>query len=525
MAYVIEYSRSYYLRKQQIRTTVLGVFAALLAVAAAVYSRVEQESKRVTFAEIVRNGTPAGIAKGDNFAAPGLQVSADRAFELQARWDELKSLHLSLMPYLRLWRVPVEVTDIVKSATAGFVRADVKELLVPVSFKVWYADTPRDWVGAKADRPMKLLATASWQTRRDYLPEEGDRIGEVATNLFGATLPGKYAPEVLAVTFAAEGVAGESVTVEFAFPSARRLPVSAELGDVTKKLRALHDELEILDLGLGASLSGDERTIIPLKNALGPRLRKIDDEYRRSMNPGAWLAEKFPVSEGFYGAETPAAERIFAKWDAVTDARLPWRRAKIRKIVNGRNYVNHRNLHAFIEALPQPGELATFGHFLQAECAPLSGAIEAFYFEAFDPAPASRTTIHATENLFTRAKGTGLFPTNKIAEKASQPLESLVVKFPTRYHLEGLRFPEDAFANATNYQFVFSQWNYDYVATNAPVPPGDVGKGLGAFIRAGYGYRPESVSLDFHKENVVGIHVAGLLPLRQEVAQLKGGAK
>lgn len=523
MPYVVEYSHGYYARRHQIRVAVLIAVVALTAVGTAIHSRIAKVSKRVTYAEIVRDGTPAGVGRGENFAAPGLQASANRAFELQDRWDELKERHLALMPYMRLWHTPADVVTIVNSAVAGFDTYDAKTLLVPQSFKVCYTDGPRDWVGTKPDRPMKLIASAAWKTRRDYLPEEGDRITEAVTNLFKAKLPADVVPEVVSLKFPATGVAGEDVAIEFAFPTARRLPVSTELSDVTKRLRALHDELERMEFGSG--FSSDEKSIIPLKNALGPRLRDIDAEYRRSVNPGAWLAERFPVADGCYGTQTPLAERVFAKWDAVTDARLPWRRTKIRRIVNGKNYVNHRNLFTFVEALPKPDELTAMSAFLDSSCAPLSGAIDALYFEAFDPAPASRLTTHATENLFTRACGTGLFPTNKISEKALRPQESLIVKFPTRYNTSGIRLPAEAFPNAASNQLVFSQWNYDYIATNAPVTLADVGGGLGAFVKAGYGYMPESVEFCFNNGVVAAVRISGLLPLKQEIARLKGGAK
>ena len=51
----------------------------------------------------------------------------------------------------------------------------------------------------------------------------------------------------------------------------------------------------------------------------------------------------------------------------------------------------------------------------------------------------------------------------------------------------------------------------------------DATRGLSEFLGAGYGYAPDSIAFDYHLDKVVGIHVTGLLPLRQERAKLKAG--
>ena len=517
MAYTIEYSAYHYQRLSRIRQAVLLSLAALAAVAAAIYLRVEEISRRPTYAEIVRDGLPA--RPGHRPAVPALQASADRAFATGDSWDALAATHVALAPYFRLRNVPAPVRRIATTALAAMGRGDVKPLLVPQSFQVAYADNPRDWTGARADRPRRIVAEAAWRTRRDYLPEEGAAIRAAATNLFGAALSGDSAPEVLSFDFAGQGLAGEAVAVKFSFPSAARLPVSHELGEVVRRLAGLHDELERLDVGAGA----DELGVVPLKLMLGARLKAEDAAYRRSLNPGAWIAGRFPPGGGCYGSESNVAARILERWQGVADARLPWRRARIRRVVNGRNFVSPRGLAAFLDTRPSPAELDACRLALERGCAPLTNAIDAVYFEAFDPAPAARETLHPTENLFLNARGTGLFPTNRIAAKALAEGETLVVSFPTRYHADGIRFDDEPFQDAGRYQFVFAPWRYDYVATNAPVEAADVSKGLAAFLDAGYGYEPDAFALDFHLDKVVGIHFGGLLPVKQERASLKAG--
>lgn len=518
MAYVIEYSAFHYARRERNRNIAVSVVAALVAIATLLYIHVEEASRRPTFRDLVHFGTRARAGQP---AAPGLQSSADTVFAIADSWEALAKSHLALEPYLRLRATPATIRQIVAAATTGFTRPDVKPLLVPVSFRVAFEDGPEDWTGLTADRPEKIVATAQWKTRREYLPEEGNAIRRAATNLFSATLPGGASPELLAFEFAGKGEAGEPVSTKFAFPSAAKLPVSKELFETTRRLYALHAEMEQLDLGGG--LPSGWRNLVPLKLLLGQKLRAVESEYRRSLDPGAWLAERFPPESGAYGSESNAAAAVFAKWNETLGARLPWQRGRVRRVIAGRNYVNHRALAAFSRALPDATELETARLSLEAGCAALTNAIDAFYFEAFDPSPAARETMHLTGNLLVDAKKTGLFPTNRIASKAVPEQESLVVKFPTRYHASGIRFDDSAFEGASHLQFVFAGWNYGYVATNAPVEIADFAKGFAGFLGAGYGYEPDAVALDFVSDKIAVVRIGGLLPVRQEISKLKVG--
>ena len=518
MAYVIEYSAFRYARRERNRNIAVSVVAALVAVATLLYIHVEEAARRPTFHDLVHFGTRARAGRP---AAPGLQDSANKVFEIADSWEALARSHLALEPYLRLKATPATLPQIVSAATAGFTRGDVKPLLSPVSFRAAFEDTPEDWTGLAADRPAKIVATAAWKTRREYLPEEGNAIRRAATNLFNSTLPGGASPELLSFEFPGKGEAGEPVSVKFAFPSAAKLPVSKELFETTRRLHALHAEMEQLDLGGG--LPSGWRSLVPLKLLLGPKLRAVESDYLRSLDPGAWLAEHFPPESGAYGSESNAAAAVFAKWNETLGARLPWQRGRARKVIAGRNYVNHRALASFARTLPDTTELETARLTLEAGCAALTNAIDAFYFEAFDPSPAARETMHLTGNLLTDAKKTGLFPTNRIAEKAVPAQESLVVKFPTRYHATGIRLDENAFDGASHLQFVFAGWNYGYVATNAPVEIADFAKGFGGFLGAGYGYEPDAVALDFVSDKIAVVRIGGLLPVRQEISKLKVG--
>ncbi len=520
MAYTIEYSSSFYARRSRRYLIAYGIFLIFVFLGLFLYIRLEEAANRPTYTDIVHYGTTTR----SDIHIPSLQSSADRAFETYAAWRDLEQSYLALAPYLRLERVPVTIPAALQGAATGLSGGTVKSLLLPQQFRIFYSDSEDDWVGTAASRPLKLIAEAEWKTRRAYLPEEGDSIINAVTNLFGASLPGKFIPELTLFEFKSDGKAAERVLVRFAFPSLIPLPVSSELANVVRSLYALHDEVESISLDKKSTLPGDN-SLLTVKTILGNHLRSKDALYRKSLDPGRWLMEKFPVSGGYYGSGTNTANEIFNLWTAASEARFPWQRKTMHKIVFGRNYINHRTLVSFLDEIPSAEDLNDTRRALLASCASLTNAIDALYFEGFDPAPASRDTLHATENLFTRARDTGLFPTNRISPKALESAESLTVSFPTRYHSSPIRISDDIIANASGSQFVFAPWKYEYTATNAPVELADVSKGLKSIFNSGFGYMPDSVTFGFYQDKIAVIRISGLVPLRQKISTLKAGAQ
>ena len=508
MPYVLEYTSRHYQRRRARRRTAFATLVSMAALAAFIAAWAVSVARQPTFHQIVSIGYTD--EKGQK--VPPYQQLAQKAFKLQASWDSATARQAELMPYLRLVWSSVPATNLAAAVVEALAERPIPPL-EPLGFTLRMADKPADWAGTDDAFVRGLVLSVRWRTSESHDEDAADAARAALSNLFDSASAPLVASNAVVrkVDFPEGNRAGLDVSAEYAFPTVRRLPVSANLGKVVTALRAFHDEAAAIELFDKGDLSQ--------KPTIQAAFAEFDDHRRRpvpfadSMDPGAWIA-----SAGFPKWSLPgsaSARRTVDAWTLRTQGRYPWHRGLQRKLMASKNWYAPLRLDAFLQQLPSAASLAEVEKTFDGKCQGLTNALENAALVAFDvddvndPKP-----IHTTLNLLAEAYGSAFVPTNRLFG-TPLPGEELVIHHPRRKAVGGLRVADDF---GTTNRYAFADWRYAFATTNAPPPLASLPAGFAAFVGEGQGYAPDTLEVSLRREGgslrVTDIVATGLLPVR-----------
>ena len=516
MAYVLDYSAFYYSQRRRRRNGWLGCLAALAAVAAAgaivLGNLCSEPSWRETVTRTFED------SKGEEAS---LQTLADRAFLLSREWGALRDDYVRMMPYLRLRWTPAPVTNVLDVAVRRLSQAPVQDL-VPVSVVVENRK-PASWVSKSAERPRSIELSIDWKTVRGLEDSEWSRaLGAVSNWLSGVSFAQGQKAALSRVSSRSGKVraAGDSISARFVFEGAHPLPFSDELGAVTGRLARVSSALAAISFGQSGV---DSIGLLAVRTSIDKRdleRNNRDGSLDRSLEPGLWMETRFPVGSGSFLDKQKIVPLVYRAWDRAAESRLPWRNRPLRDIRRGPDFIGFDALSAFLGHLPDIESVRKARKTFDAKLVGLTNALPSSLFSSVDAernlAGASR---HTTSNLLPVGIGIGVLPrrTDLPGGGADGGGGVLTVSFPTESERGGELLFLDGVPDPS-VRYVFSEWNYAFATSNAPLAAVSLSDRFVSFVAGGYGYEPARTEMVFSSDGsgISAFKANGQVPLALE---------
>lgn len=469
MAYVLEYTRLHYYRRELARRMLLWLFALLVVVG-------------LLFGSVVRTSSGHPTLR-DELTGP-YNDYVNQLHDLEAEWVQLQCLHTNMAPYLQLTSSPHPVTNVLESLVAKFDSDLVPEFLLPLKWTV--AFNPCAFVGPEAalaeNLSVELLLYADRfnETRLETAKTCLSDLLEDARPSLSGLEDGKDSGEVKAV---------------YSLKGLRTLPVSAVLPKTVEKNRLYRDVIRKVDLGLH---DGKTATLELAFRSCPDGSRTFAKEYDRFLDVGTLMRQRFTEAE----LKKPIVAFALGEWDKIADARYPWNRSPGQKLLDpATNYVPHADMRMLAEKLPRKSTLALARHHLLRQCGGLTNAMASSAF-----ANLMDDELH----------GGPLAPAG--LEVAGGSTCSFKVSAPSKRAPCWRRMD---FEDGSSSLVAMASWSCDISA------PAERGMGLTnllgaafAISKSGRGYEIDRVAVDFRKDErtVQRARFSGLVPLLNDMA-------
>lgn len=475
MAYVLEYTRRFYHRREVFRRWASGLMAAAALGAVLAAWLIHAGSQRETLRELLNGPYCSGVEKLD---------------ALNKDWDVLRRTHEDLAPYLQLVWSPQHPTNVLAALVSQMQGGAVPGGLRSQSW--WMKVDGRTFVSNRVCNPPNMTVRLAFKV--DRLNEAGAQAAQQAlTNLFD---------HALACTVSGLDKMEDDVDVGATYKLAafKTLPVSAVLPSAIEKIVSFRESIQTNKLGV----SGSSKDEVSLKNAfvkLSGGRQDLNERFDRALDPGLVIRSILDHEVGVSTAAREFGTFALGKWAEVADARLPWRRRAAAKLLAGGDFIPPDQLGMLVDDLPGEAILRESRQKLLCQCQAFTNAFLATDFHTLDP---------RMDNSF----GTELAPGLAAVPRAKAPVlhvQRLYRKSPGWFRME---MP----CGASNL-VAFTTWTctFEAIPAEGGMQPADLLDAVKGLVESGRGYALDGFSLEFEKDGngktVRRAEFSGLLPV------------